>query len=282
MNWENAIPAFLVTKKNITKTILFTAAFALAFINFYSPFGVNYWFHVNKIQLFLYSSLVILTGVLVIVFSRIIMYRYSRKKEIAYYQYFIWVLAEILSMAAFYSLFVKYILHDERLFYDIYKVTVKNTALILLLPYAILWLYFSWKEKSELINELSDNNIPSPKGKKMISFYDEKGTLRFSVLMDNLLYMEASDNYVIIHYSDNKKISKYVIRNTLKKLEQTINSDNIIRSHRSFLINFDKVRIMRREKEGVFLELDTEKDIQLPVSKTYVPEVIRSFSKFSV
>jgi DNA-binding LytR/AlgR family response regulator len=280
--WENSIPEYLTRKQNIIRTVLFTALFALAFVNFYSPFGVNIRFNItNKIQLLLFSSLIILTGVLVIVISRIIMYYYSKKNRINYLQYILWVIAEIISMAAFYAVFVKFILKDERYFTEIFKVSIKNTSLVLLLPYSILSLYFSWRYKSEQLEELSYKDKTADSSKKMIPFHDEKGTLRFSILLKDLLYLEATDNYVTIFYIDNGKITKYLIRNSLKNLEPKLEPKKIMRCHRSYMVNFEKVKIMRKEKGGLFLELNTEHKFSLPVSKTYVASVIEAFSEYT-
>ena len=90
-----------------------------------------------------------------------------------------------------------------------------------------------------------------------------------------------SDNYVTIYYVDNNKITKYLIRNTLKNFEQKLHPKNIMRCHRSYMVNFEKVKIMRKEKTGLYLELDIEPKFRLPVSKTYVASVIETFSQYT-
>ena len=264
--WETNIPDYLIKKRNIVQTIIFTSVFALAFINIYAPFGVDYWYNVTRIQLFFYSSLVILTGILVVVISRIIMYQRGKKHKINYLQYSLWILAEILSMAVFYTIFIKFKLHDIRIITDIFKISVKNTALVLLLPYTILWLYFSWNDKSQKLEQLTIKDSDVTPSKRMIPFHDEKGTLRFSILLDDLLYLESSDNYVTVFYLDHAKVSKFLIRNSLKNYEESLSFTNLVRCHRSYIVNFDKVKIMRKEKEGLLLELDVPQQRSLPVS----------------
>lgn len=282
--WEKKIPEYLVQKDSIVKTTIFTGLFALAFINIYAPFEVNKWYHVtNEIELFFYSSLIILTGMAVIVLSRILMYTYSKKYEVTYFQYSVWIFAELISMAAVYSIFAKYALDDHRLFLDIAKVTLKNTILILLLPYIVLWLYFAYKEKTKQLEELEHgaNNVKA-NPEMMIPFYDEKGKLKLSVINEDILYIEASDNYVSVYYLMNNKVSKYMIRNTLKTFETKLNKIGFIRCHRSYLVNFNKVKVLKREKEGLFLVLNVEGELVLPVSKTYVSSIIESFSELSL
>ena len=72
--YEKPIPDYLTRKGNLIRLVIFTAVFALAFINIYDPFGVDSYLELSGIMMFLYSSFVILTGMLVVVVSRVIMY----------------------------------------------------------------------------------------------------------------------------------------------------------------------------------------------------------------
>jgi hypothetical protein len=275
------IPAYLNEKGNIIRLIIFTSLFALVFINIYSPFGADKWFELKSLEFLTYSSLIILAGVLVVVISRIIMYHYGRNNLINLYQYLAWIFAEILAMALFYALFQKFVLKDARVFIEIVKQSARNTALVLLLPYSIMWLYLSWRDKKEQIERLA--GIPALSGniRDMIPFYDDKSVLKFSVKKENLLYLESAENYVTICYLSKGKISKYLIRDTLKKMEENFSGTEIIRCHRSYIVNFEKVKVIRKDKDGLKLELDTPAAIDLPVSKTYVDNVMHTFSRFS-
>lgn len=261
--------------------VLFTAAFALVFINVYAPFGVNVWFHMTSWQLLFYSSLVILTGVLVVVISRIIMYYHSLKHDISYISYIVWVIAEIIFMSLFYAIYVKYILRDTRYFPDLIKVTIQNTSLVLLLPYSASWLYFSYLDKKIKLEEITQGNVPVDSSRSMLPFNDEKGILRFSVKSENLFYLEAADNYVNIYYLHKEKLARFILRNTLKNLEGSLRNTEIVRCHRSYMVNFDKVKVLRKEKDGLFLELELPSIIDLPVSKTYTDKVLSTFANFS-
>jgi DNA-binding LytR/AlgR family response regulator len=280
VDFQKPIPAYLNEKKNIVRLILFTSLFALVFINLYSPFGADRWFNLTNLEFFTYSSLTILTGVAVVVVSRMIMYRFCKRHVINIWQYLLWIFAEVFFMALFYALFEKIFLKDIREFTDLLKVSSRHTALVLLIPYSVLWLYFSWKDREEQIDMLADIQAFSSSSRDMIPFYDEKGILKFSLKKENLLYLEAAENYVNICYINKGKVSKYLLRDTLKKIEDSFAGTEIIRCHRSYMVNFEKVKIIRKDKDGLKLELDNPTTIDIPVSKTYVNSVMQTFSKY--
>ena len=277
---QRPIPGYLTQKSNITNLIVFTAVFALVFINFYAPFGVELKYNVSGLELLFYSSLVILTGVLVVVVSRIIMYYRCKRKQVNHFQYIIWSLAEVFFMALFYTFYEKVFIKDARAVEDLLKISIQNTALVLLIPYSVTWLYLSWKDKKLLLADLSSGNQPIENARNMIPFFDEKGALRLSVKVENLLYIEASDNYVTICYLNKDKVSRVLLRNTLKRMEEVFRDSSVIRCHRSYMVNFDKVKVIRKDKDGLLLELDVPVSINLLVSKTYVEKVLSAFSKF--
>jgi hypothetical protein len=278
MDLGQQIPAYLTEKRNITRLVIFTAAFALIFINIYSPFGVSTWYKVTKPELLLYSSLVILTGVLVVVISRIILYQVIKRGiKVSLGNFFVWIAAEVFSMAMFYVLYETFILSEKRTFWVLYKISITNTALVLLLPYSITWLYFSWIDKNKLLLRLSRSGEGFMETKEMLPFKDEKGVMRISVKTADLLYLQAADNYVTIFYNHQQKAAKYMLRSSLKMIETELAYSPLIRCHRSYMVNFEKVKIIRREKDGLKLELEASVPIEIPVSKTYMDDVFKAF-----
>ncbi len=280
--FEKKIPVFLTERKNTIRQLLFTSLFALIFINIYSPFGIETWNNLKQIQLLLYSSGVIMAGLLVIAFSRIIMHQVFKKKELSYLSYILWITAEILSLAVVYVLLQYFFVSKPDDVMVAFESNLKKTSLVLLFPYSLSFLYFSWREKTAKLDELSGNvKIEKPQVPAMVPFRDEKQELRFSVKTKDLLYLEAADNYVSIYYMDSGKLKKYLIRNSMKNMEEGLKKYGIIRCHRSYMVNFECVKIMRKEQDGLVLELETVQKRLIPISKTYVDEVMSLFSVYS-
>jgi len=280
--FEKKIPLFLRDRKNTIRQLIFTSLFALIFINLYSPFGLDTWNNLTQIQLLFYSSLVILAGLLLIAFSRIIMHQVFKKKELSYLSYILWITAEILCLAIVYVLIQYFFVTKPEDVMLAFENNLKRTSLVLLFPYSLSFLYFSWREKTARLDELSDNvKKEKPQIPSMVPFRDEKNELKFSVKTADLLYLEAADNYVNIHYINSDRVQKYLIRNSMKNMEAGLKDYGIVRCHRSYMVNFDRVKIMRREQDGLVLELDTLQKKLIPISKTYVDEVMSLFSVYS-
>jgi DNA-binding LytR/AlgR family response regulator len=288
--WEKKIPDYLTNRKNIINFILFTAAFALVFINIYAPFGVNKWMNVSEIQLFFYSSIVILIGMLVIVISRALMYLFTRKQHIQYGTYAVWIVGEIVAMALVYALIQWHFIHVGKDFFQILKNSIRTTAYIILLPYFISWLYLSFKDKYQTLEKMEGHpagfvndalELKPVSSLTMIPFRDEKGALKFSIKKEDLLYIEAADNYIIIHYLENHKPARYMIRNTLKRLEEGLAGSGLVRSHRSYMVNIDNVKVLKKEKEGLIIGFESPIQVTVPISKTYLDNFIKKLSHFS-
>lgn len=222
----------------------------------------------------------LLTGVLVVVLSRIILFHWGKRHAITVRAYAIWIVLEIFFMSLFYTIYT-FVLNPEREYMEVFNDSAVNTSLVLLLPYSVLHLYFSYKEKERQLRLLEENQTEAAVRQSVFSFYDEKNELRLSVKRSNLLYLESADNYVCIWYLNKGQLTKFMLRNSLKAIEESLADTNVLRCHRSFMVNFDQVKVIRREKEGVYLELGIEKVPDIPISKTYSEKVTRWFQTYS-
>lgn len=277
---KQKIPAYFYNRQNSINLISWTAFFALVFINLYKPFNSPSWYPVSEFKFFVFSSLVILTGVFVVVISRIIMYRWGRTHEITIGLYAVWILLEIFFMSLFYTIYTLS-LNPEHEYMDAFYESAFNTSLVLLIPYFVLHLIFSYQEKGQRLRQLEEGQTDGFKKQEVISFYDEKRELRLSVRREHLLYLESADNYVCIWYLNKGQLSKFMLRNSLKAMEEHLAGANILRCHRSYMVNFDQVKVLRREKDGIYLELGIDKVPDIPISKTYSEKVAHWFMTWS-
>jgi hypothetical protein len=278
---KQIIPSYLFEKGNIIRLIVLTALFALVFINIYKPFSSSHWYPVSEFKFFVFSSLIILTGVLVVVVSRIIIYHRAKRHPVTLGQYALWILAEIFFMALFYTIYTLSV-NPEREYLDAFRESSINTALVILLPYAALHLYFSYRDKERQLRLLEERHVEGMHKQNVYNFHDEKGELRLSVKKENLLYVESADNYVMVWYMNKNNLVKFMLRNSLRSIEKSLSETAIRRCHRSYMVNFEQIKVIRRQKEGLFMEFALPGVPDIPISKTYSEKVTHWFICYSV
>jgi DNA-binding LytR/AlgR family response regulator len=88
------------------------------------------------------------------------------------------------------------------------------------------------------------------------------------VLFDDLFYIEAKMNYILLHTADRKLI----VYLTLKGLLESLPSSRFIQVHKSFVVNKDCIRSIR----GNILYLG---QAEVPVSQHYQEEAMREILK---
>ncbi len=278
-------PKYLLEKRNQIIMVLFVSVFAIVFINIFKPFESSQWITAkgfSSTMYFAWSSVLVMLGMSVVAVSRIIMYRFSRRPNhnITIINYSIWVFIELLLLAGAFTVLAIITSHRGNINLNstdpivIYMQALQNTVFILFIPYLISILFFSYQEKTAKLRLLMDESIGN-RSISLISFRDERGILQLSVAKENLLYIESADNYICIWYIRNEQLKKQLIRITMKEISKHLADTNIVRCHRSYMVNLDLVKVMRREKENLFLELDYPNIKEIPISKTYGEQVLR-------
>lgn len=277
------VAAYMTQKSSLIKLVVFTAFFSLCFINLYKPFNSDNWYNVSPVRYFIFSFLLVLTGILVIAFSRFLMYRFVRRHSLYYLEYGLWIVAEIAVLSGIYT-FYTIAVNDNLTWWNmedvitVFKNANINTLLIIMLPYAVSWLYFSYEDKKTQLETISQDVQPETPNRTpdFIKFTDEKGELRFSISSEYVIYIEAADNYVIIKYNSKGKLAEFTLRNSLKSLAEQLKNTNIKRCHRSYMVNLEHVIALRRGNDGIRLEFDIEVK-QIPVSRNYNDEITDAF-----
>lgn len=281
MDFSSRIPYYLTTKANTIKLIVLTALFSLTFINIFEPYNSRDWLQdMSDVKYFVLSSILVLLGMAVVAISRIIMYRKfgSKGHRLRLWQFLLWVAAEILAMAFAFSIFEMTVMRDERDFIDLIRIALRNTSFVLLLPYSVLWLYFSWDDKNKrLLKMTSEEDVSSDATGKdklmMTNFYDSKGEIKFSVKLADLMYIKGADNYITVYYKDGQKLSSVMIRNTMKQAEIDLKPQGIIRCHKSYMVNTKHIKTLERKDGGVMIRLEAPLPLQIPITKSYVKDV---------
>ncbi|MCQ2342117.1 MAG: LytTR family transcriptional regulator [Paludibacteraceae bacterium] len=159
------------------------------------------------------------------------------------------------------------------------KQTMLLWAEIGVLSAMVLVMAHKLKSKHDQIATLHANSDEAAAQVQMFNFYDERGELKLSVKPENLYYLESADNYVQIHYWGGSKMQALLIRNSMKNIEWRFRETPLIRCHRSYIVNLEKVQMVKRIDGEMMLDFNDEQIANLPVSKAYADQIMIYFAK---
>lgn len=273
------IPSFIYKRANQIAMIAFVPIFAWLFINVYDPFDFDKigdtnpfaWLNIpRELSIQLITILLILVGMGVVAISRTMMAVYTRRRPISYLHYILWVFFEIVIMAMIYTVAALFTDTDKGVI-TLFNNSLIKTILVLFIPYVMCYIYFIWRERVRQLKLLRERIAEDETvlQNAYIQILDDKGEMRLSVRRDNLILIESADNYVCVWYLSNNQPKKVMVRNTLKCVADQLASTSIQRCHRSYMINIEIIKVLRREKEGLFVEFGIDGVPDIPISKTY-------------
>ena len=284
MDFSKSISKYMVEKRNLVKMVVLTALFSLFFINVFQPYNSRDWVSdMSDTRYFLLSSLLVLIGMCVVAVSRMLLYRYCKHlgRPVSLGVYLLWIAVELVCVSFAFVVLEKVGFGDARPFWSLLKVSLGNTALIILLPYSVLWLYFSWEDKDRRLRKIEEYRRQKGAAEEytdMVSFFDTKGEPKLSVKASDIVYIKSADNYLTIFYNDHGKVGLTMVRSTFKSVEADLKAKGIVRCHRSYMVNRRFIKIFERGKDGFVVRLDTPDPLSLPVSRNYVTDVYELFN----
>ncbi|WP_040281809.1 LytTR family transcriptional regulator DNA-binding domain-containing protein [Psychroserpens damuponensis] len=130
-------------------------------------------------------------------------------------------------------------------------------ALTVILPILIIGRFAFGKYKNKKLEE------------QKIEIQGEGNYESLRLLLNDLICIQSSDNYVEVFYLDGNELKKSLIRNSLSKV--SIAFPQLLKTHRSFIINPFHFKSWKTEKGKHFLMLS--QSIEAPISKTYLVDV---------
>jgi len=133
-------------------------------------------------------------------------------------------------------------------------------ALCIILPLVFIARYFSGKYYQQ--------------NRKKIKIEGSGNYEHLHLFLEDLIYIQSSNNYVEVYYLQKNELKTTVIRTNLSKVEEE--HPELLRIHRSYLINSIHYKEWKIEKGKHFIVLNPSE--KLPVSKTHLENVKSSLS----
>lgn len=244
--------------------VLILPVFFLVFMTLYRPERLVAFFTMER-DLFAFNVTIlscIMLGVVLI--SRTLMLLVSRSKPMRLIPWLLWQFFECVAMSLFMALYMALMYHHQFTFYHVEGYTFASVLLIDIFPYIVLGLGLALVSSRETVVE-SDS---------LIRFRDSQKQVKFMISAAAVLYVEAQENYVLIHYMDGDVVKEYSLRSSMIAIEPLMNKHGLVRCQRSYYINPEHVKVLRKDKEGVITaELNTPHQKAIPVSAKYYSEL---------
>jgi len=127
-------------------------------------------------------------------------------------------------------------------------------------------------ENLKLANEMNGdltgfNVLQVPDEKVRISAENNKDKIEIN--QSDFIYIGSTGNYIQVFYLVKNELKSILLRNTLKQIEEQVKECTaIIKCHRAFLVNKDKILRVKGNSQGLRLVLKDTTD-EIPVSRNY-------------
>lgn len=285
------VPPYLRDRYQLIATVTFTALWSLVFILCSFPFSGNGWFELGTSGAFYYTALFFFACLLLEIVSKCLMYLTRTTLKMTYVQLVLWHLTEVVLVSLLYAVFtdrgvragIIIPLAPVNLPGEFLK-AFQYAFVCLVIPEVTAGMFFAIVDKNKTIRLMNTNDVVSdeprtPKGTQKVTLYDNSGVMKLSVSLSNLFYIESDDNYIIVWYTDSKgDLKKYMIRCRLKTVEESFKGSSLVRCHRKYIVNMDKVKVLRKEKDGYELDLENDAIPPITITKTYADNVLSLFN----
>lgn len=242
--------------------------FVLIFIIYYKPYVAYQILSMDNAS-FPFNATILFSIVLVTLsITRGWLYLVGKYRELSSINYLMWSLAETLIASLFCSLYLV-LMSDELSFFETAGKAFINMLAMVVYPYGFLWLGFElYTRKDDEPAQVDDNTL--------IRFYDEYKKLRLVIAPEAVMFIKSEDNYVQIHYLDRSRTRKFILRSSMRALEEDLARHGLVRCHRSYFINPSFIKIVHRDNSGLIVaELNQDGFESIPISRKYQDEISR-------
>lgn len=285
------IPKSIYTIKSNAIFVVGLALFAMLFALIYAPtYTLNPtvknmdaladWYSHQNLCLPVCCAIILVSTAM----SRFLLLSTSHRGRLSEGEFLLWQMCEVVVTGLFGTLFLS--LYLQRGFLALLSTVLLVYISIAIFPYAIYWLLMERMDRDQRLSTarhaiMALRRSSNREDEAALRFSDEKGNVKLVVCIDSIIAIESAGNYVNILYETGGKLLRYSLRNTLKGVEELCRNHSLVRCHRSYFINLHKVKLLRKENDGIYAEIDHEGVGDIPVSKSYAADVMQRFSEKS-
>ena len=262
------LPAIFHKLSNQLLYILGIPAFFLCFVLIYQPSHATTLLQMEQNMLSFNTTIImcILLGVMLI--SRVLMMVLSHHQlRLNWARYVYWEIAELVAMSMFMALYLTLMYKGAFPYFHVVGQSLYALLIICIYPYVIFNLSMAYMVQKEEQATYDDS---------LMRFTDSTQRVKLMIASSAVLYIKSEENYVRIRYMEGDHIREYALRASMKSLEELMQKHGLIRCQRSYYINPQHIKVLRRDKEGMITaELNNTQAPPIPVSPRYYEQLAK-------
>lgn len=285
-NSEYTVPKQVLQRKFLLRSVLFVSLFSMLFMSLYQPsfgfsttwFGFHSWKQTG-VTMFFYA-----VAISTLIISKLLLFNFSRGHSVTGRRMIVWHIVEFLAIATEYYIFsVSFKLGSVEIPELLFRIPL-CVALILAIPYSIIWFYAQYKANKEELElfKITHKREIIESDHRLIQFRDSQGKHKMSLSEDSIFYIESQDNYVQIFYDLEGKLSSYLLRCSTQKIEEDLAGTSIVRCRRSFLVNTAKIVRWGKERGHFTVTLDHPSGKTITVTPAYYRTILTQLDRRSL
>jgi hypothetical protein len=148
-----------------------------------------------------------------------------------------------------------------------YFIWIQITFSVGFFPTILSVLYILYQSKMSQINSQKEPSVLTD-SQDVISVTDSLGNNTLTMHVKDFLYAEIRSYTLYINCLHNGVLKQYQMRATISNIEKAICSEDIVRCHRSFIVNTRYIDTIEGNSNGYKLYLKNCNDV-IPVSRRY-------------
>ena len=148
---------------------------------------------------------------------------------------------------------------------------IRDVGMVITFPVAGFLFFIRHESLKSRYVRLTTQSTEAP-STQLVHLSSENGKDVLSVALGDLLYLESQDNYLAVVYMDNGTRRNKLIRSSLKRIE-AMQLPRLLRCHRSFMVNLQRVVSCHGNQHGLKLRMDGMEQ-PVPVSRAYTRAVL--------
>lgn len=262
----NKFPSIMTALRGNLSFVVALPLFWLSFVLLYQPQMWVKLLDMETASLNFNATIIMCILLGVVLISRGILLAVHNTLRMNWSRIIQWELCEVLAMSMFAALYVTLMYHGEYPYFHVVGKCLYALLLTLVYPYLVLNLAFAYVGEKE--KEVYDDSL--------MRFVDNTQKLKLMIASSAVLYVEADENYVHVRYMEGERVKDYPLRTSMKSLEELMQKHGLLRCQRSYYINPNHIKVLRRDKEGVIsAELDVPNQKSIPVSPKYYEAVAK-------